>query len=358
MKVITSKAPARVCLFGEHQDYLGLPIIACSIDKYITIKGSPNRFKKFRIQLPDLNKKRIISINKSLNKVKCNDYFELALKVLKKYNCIPKEGYDVMVTSEIPINAGLSSSSALMIAWINFLREICGKSVENQAEWLGKVAYEAEVLETGKGGGKMDQYAIALGNVILLNTGKDLSWKKLSTSFEGLVIAESGIPKNTIAVLQKLKFQTRKAISLVLENFPDFNLLTAKLKDVTTYSSCLPINLVPYFYAAMKNYDITKKAIELFEQPKINLNALGKLMNEHHNILQDHLQITTPKIDQMINAAQEAEARGAKIVGSGGGGSIVIMTSNNKKNIINAILKQNAVKAYPVSVNTGAYIQT
>ena len=25
-------APGRICLFGEHQDFLGLPVIACAID--------------------------------------------------------------------------------------------------------------------------------------------------------------------------------------------------------------------------------------------------------------------------------------------------------------------------------------
>ena len=37
-----SKAPARICLFGDHQDYLGLPVIACAIDKYIIVEGKPN----------------------------------------------------------------------------------------------------------------------------------------------------------------------------------------------------------------------------------------------------------------------------------------------------------------------------
>jgi len=36
------KAPARICLFGDHQDYLELPVIACAIDKYITVEGKPN----------------------------------------------------------------------------------------------------------------------------------------------------------------------------------------------------------------------------------------------------------------------------------------------------------------------------
>ena len=33
------KAPARICLFGDHQDYLGLPVIACSIARFINLKA-------------------------------------------------------------------------------------------------------------------------------------------------------------------------------------------------------------------------------------------------------------------------------------------------------------------------------
>ncbi len=37
---IRVKAPGRVVLFGEHQDYLHLPVIPMAIDKYITIEGT------------------------------------------------------------------------------------------------------------------------------------------------------------------------------------------------------------------------------------------------------------------------------------------------------------------------------
>ena len=39
---IISKAPGRVCLFGDHQDYLGLPIIATTIDKDCLLYTSPS----------------------------------------------------------------------------------------------------------------------------------------------------------------------------------------------------------------------------------------------------------------------------------------------------------------------------
>ncbi len=52
---IISKAPGRVCLFGDHQDYLGLPIIATTINKEITIEANKNSTEEFKIFKKDLN---------------------------------------------------------------------------------------------------------------------------------------------------------------------------------------------------------------------------------------------------------------------------------------------------------------
>jgi len=77
-------------------------------------------------------------------------------------------------------------------------------------------------------------------------------------------------------------------------------------------------------------------------------------MNEHHSVLKNRLKITTPKIDNMIEAALEAGAYGAKIVGSGGGGSIcAIAPKEYKQRVINNILKAGAKDAYAVSITSG-----
>ena len=42
-------APARICLFGEHQDYLGLPVIASAINLKLKITGKKrnDNFRSF-----------------------------------------------------------------------------------------------------------------------------------------------------------------------------------------------------------------------------------------------------------------------------------------------------------------------
>ena len=54
-------------------------------------------------------------------------------------------------------------------------------------------------------------------------------------------------------------------------------------------------------------------------------------MNKHHYYLKNLLKITVPKIDDMINAALNTGALGAKIVGSGGGGSITVLAPKNRE---------------------------
>ena len=55
-ETITSQAPGRICLFGDHQDYLELPIIACAVDRRLRINATPNGTNQLLIQMLDLNK--------------------------------------------------------------------------------------------------------------------------------------------------------------------------------------------------------------------------------------------------------------------------------------------------------------
>ncbi len=80
---ITSIAPARICLYGDHQDYLNLPIIAIAIDRYIEVKAISNLAEGFYINKADINKKDIIDYNLDYNYKGKAEFLRIALKVLK-----------------------------------------------------------------------------------------------------------------------------------------------------------------------------------------------------------------------------------------------------------------------------------
>ena len=79
------KAPARICLFGDHQDYLGLPIIACSIARFINLKAVANKHQKLYIKLPDINSERIIEVSENFENLEKGDHFAAALRVVRRH---------------------------------------------------------------------------------------------------------------------------------------------------------------------------------------------------------------------------------------------------------------------------------
>ena len=357
MDKILSIAPGRTCLFGDHQDYLGLPIIACAINKHITLQATKNNSDYFFLDKPDVNIKRKIYFKDEIILPKNPDFFLSTLQVLKRYGCIPNCGYDIKITGTIPINAGTSSSSAIVVAWVQFLLKAFGPQELLTPKKIAQIAFESEVLEYNFPGGKMDQFSISLGNIIYLETGKNFLVDVINLPLEGLIIAESGVKKDTIGLLKELKGNSWKAIQEVENKIPNFTMKTAKMENLTSYLDCLTDDLKPYFEAALGNYHVTKMAFQEFKSGHINLEKIGSLMNLHHHYLKNLLKITVPKIDDMIDAALNSGALGAKIVGSGGGGSIVVLSNKeNEQQILDAILAVGAKDAYAVNVEKGANV--
>ena len=357
MKKITSLAPGRTCLFGDHQDYLGLPVIACAIDRSIKLIAKENQTDTFVLNMVDINEIRVINIHEAFEKLEPRDYFASSLRVLRRYGCKPTSGYTITITGDIPINSGTSSSSALLMAWIRFLIEAFGVDQEVTPEFLSKLGYESEVVEHGEPGGMMDHFSIGVGNIVYINTQKPFSFNVIGTELKGLITGVSGVPKETIGLLGELKGNALMAIDVVKQNYPQFDLNSSEIEDLDKYRNCLPDRLIPFFEAAVRNYYFTKEALKEFEKPVLDLKKIGALMNGHHEVLRDLLKITVPRIDAMVNAALKAGAYGAKIVGSGGGGSIVVIADpKNEDAVIKGILDAGAQEAYAVNVDPGVRI--
>ncbi|WP_413997889.1 mevalonate kinase [Flavobacterium sp. W1B] len=358
MKEIISLAPGRTCLFGDHQDYLGLPVIACAISRSIKLTAVQNNTGVFKLDMIDIDQQRIIDINQIFSELEPRDYFASSLRVLRRHGCIPNVGYDIKVTGNIPINSGTSSSSALLLAWINFLVTAYGVNEEVTPEFISKMGYLSEVVEHGEPGGMMDHYSIGVGNIVHIDTRDPFSFTVIGTELGGLITGVSGVPKETIGLIGDLKGNALLAIGTIKQSFPDFDLNKTEIEDLDKYRNYLPDRLIPFFEAAIKNHHYTKMALIEFQKPSLDLKTIGALMNQHHAVLRDLLKITVPRIDDMINAALKAGAYGAKIVGSGGGGSIVVMAEpGNEAPIVEAMLAAGAIEAYAVTVDPGSRIQ-
>ncbi len=354
-KKVVSKAPGRVCLFGDHQDYLGLPIIATTINNEIIIQAEKNSSNEFKIYKKDLGLTDIITLNNEFDKDE-RDFLKIALNVMKDYDCIPKSGYDITITSTIPINSGLSSSSALIVAWVNFLLTTF-TNYEITPNLLAEIAYRIEVLEIDGSGGKMDQYTIANGKTIYLDTVTN-DIRPFNHKLCDMVIGVSNQGKDTQGLLRSLKESASKSIQVVNSHIKDFSLKNIKNIDLEECLKFLDESLKPYFRAAVGNYKTTIDAKNEFQKENLNIEKIGDLMNIHHNFLKNDLKITTPEIDNMIDIAKEFGSLGTKIVGSGGGGSIVCLSNDRSASskIVNELKSYGVKDAFIANQGKGPTI--
>ena len=350
MKDIYIKVPARICFFGDHQDYLGLPVIAGTINRFITVYAKENNNNSFNISMPDIKRKRIINIQNQILNVKQGDYFLSSIDILKKLGFNFHKGYDVVITGDIPVNAGLSSSSALVVAWIRFLIQIQEDSKKISNFQIGKWAHESEAIYFDQPGGLMDQYTIAHGGLVFIDT-EFAKVEKLPNNLSNLVVAESGIKKETLNVLKKAREYAQNSIKSLLKKHPDFDIKSFKEEDYEKYRNLIPKKYQTYFYSTIFNYIITLKAKNHILLNQINFKFLAELMNEHQFILDNYIKNTPKKMAKMILEANKSGALGSKIVGSGGGGCIVAMVEKkNISKVIETFIKNGAVNAYEVKL--------
>ena len=74
-KPIVAKDPARICFFGDHQDYLKLPVIAGTINRYIQVEGQRTIEPDFNFYLTDIQKYKLINLNNKANNILDGDYY-------------------------------------------------------------------------------------------------------------------------------------------------------------------------------------------------------------------------------------------------------------------------------------------
>ena len=349
--------PGRVCLFGEHQDYLNLPIIACAISLRIEITGTKREDSLINIYLPDINQIETFSLRSQLEYLKDRDYFKSSINVLKKNGFKFSKGFDCVIHSEIPINAGTSSSSALIVSWISFLNQFSDSPQKLSSEKLAQYAHEAEVMEFDEPGGMMDHYSTAVGGIIYLHFNPTISLEKINSELGAFVLGDSLEPKDTKYILGKVKEQVISITNKLNSNEPSFSLMDISESELHKYEKDLTSYQFDLLRATIKNRDITKEAKKVLSKSPIDHKKIGRLLNEHQSVLRDSLKISTPKIDKMIEASLKIGALGAKINGSGGGGCMFAYVPNNPEAVAEAIEKEGG-KAYIIYPDKGTEVMT
>jgi galactokinase len=346
-------SPGRMCLFGEHQDYFGLSIIAGAINLRITISGRRIPEKKFIIDLPDIGEREEFPIGEVLPYTKARDYLKSAVNILQRQGVRFTSGWSCVLRGDIPINAGTSSSSALVVAWQKFLLEASGDPRAKEPETIAELGYLTEVAEFKEPGGKMDHYASSCGQVVSIHFDKVMRLNKFRSPLKTFILANSLQKKDTTGMLGFIKSNVLRGAGKVQEKIKGFNLRSPLTPEILKEIDRLPTDEQRLLRGTLMTRDLAAQGELLFRQEKFDHEEFGRLLSKQHAVLKDHLQISTLKIERMIEASLKAGALGGKINGSGGGGCMFAYAPNDPEKVAKAIEKIGA-KVYIVHVDDGA----
>ena len=200
----------------------------------------------------------------------------------------------------------------------------------------------------------MDHFASVHGGIIHIEMTEENKVTILPAERDGFVIGDSCEKKDdTVGDLKRIREIIETEYSELSKKIPDFSNRHTSVNQVYGLSRARPEKNRQMAEASLRNRDLTARAFKLLKSKSPKSEVVGSLINEHHEILRDDLDRSTPKIEKLIQAALDAGALGCKINGSGGGGSMSAYAPGHEEEVAAAIEKEQG-QSYIVGIGRGA----
>ena len=282
-----SKAPGKIILFGEHFVVYNNRAILCAINKYAIVTSEKTNTDN--ILISSSLGQASIQKDQDVDKVekKFRPFFYIAKQAIAKNNF--DKGISIKIESEIPIGAGLGSSSACCVAAAASILNLFNNT--NKKEIL-ELAIQAEKTIFPNSSGA-DCTVSVYGGIIEYQREKDFLKIDTENEFNFLIIDSEQVHATDKVVGRVKKFKE--------ENENIFSELCSEEERLITKA-----------LDSLKNND---------------LETIGKCMAQN----QIYLEQIGVSNDILLSITKEIEkiTFGAKITGAGDGGCIIALTQKD-----------------------------
>ena len=347
-------APGRVNIIGEHTDYNDGFVMPCAINYGMAVSFAKRNDSIWRVYAIDINEQDEFDLSQDFTQSehKWANYVRGVVKYVQEQCPDFKQGADLVMTSDVPMSSGLSSSAALEIS-IGKTCQVLGNLPLSLAQ-IALIGQKAENKFVGANCGNMDQLTSALGQ-------KD---HLVMIDCRSLEITPTPVPQGySIAIINsnvKHDLVTGEYNSRRQECEQAAKFFGVKaLRDVTPEQFHARENELKaeselaYKRAKHVVYE-DQRVLDAVVALKANdMVKLGQLMGESHDSMRDDFEITIPEIDYLVELAQVAIGKngGARMTGGGFGGCIVCLVPNEKVEALRQLIADNYEKQTGIKEN-------
>ena len=311
--VRTWSAPGRVNLIGEHTDYndgLCLPFAVEFRADCAVRQTSSGRLRIASAQRPG----ELLDVPiDALAPGSALDWAAYIAGAVFLHPC-RAPGLEVLVDSDVPEGAGLSSSAALVCATL--------AALGTPRSSIPALAQRVENEFIGVPCGIMDQTASTLcrqGCALLIDVAAGTATDvKLALGDEvQLLVLDTGAPHRLVDGEYALRREECAS--------------AARLLDVPTLRQARTSGGLPQPERGRARHVLSEnsrgeQAVALMRQGDVR--SIGPLLTMSHFSLRDDFQVSVPQLDVAVEAALGAGAHGARMTGGGFGGSIIALVDD------------------------------
>lgn len=375
------RAPGRVNLIGEHTDYNGLPVMPMAIDRNVWIAG--RRRADAEVHLANLGPfpERAFALAADIPPFAAGDwgnYAKAAAQGLRRHvGASLDRGANLVIDGNVPDGAGLSSSSALVVA--SALALLAAADVDVSFPELAELLPRAEQY-VGTLSGGMDQTISLLGRAghalridfrplrhrpvplppghvfavahSLVRADKSGGARRAYNQrvaecrlaafvLARRLVADRAAEVDVLGDLPRLLGQAPGEVAALADRLPDGS------PDLAAIAAGLGMAAADLGAAVVLPADVDDRFVlrararhVLREAGRVDAAeaALGRgdvaefaaLMNASHASCRDDYAISCGAIEELVAAARGAGARAARLTGAGFGGCIVALVETER----------------------------
>jgi len=381
------RAPGRVNVIGEHTDYNGYPVFPMAIDRDVVMAISPSSGETVEVVNSDSRyERRLFPARFPLGAYPQGDwgnYIKAAINGILEAEIVDRQralGFHAVVGGTIPESAGLSSSSALVVASALAFLTSNGTTVETQT--LAELLAHAERYVGSEGGGmdqavsllaeprkglKIDFFPLRAQSVdlpmelefvvcnSLVRAPKTESAQhaynrrvvecRLAAALLSRALSDRrGKVQHTTLLAdlspEKLKMDEREVNAIAEQAIGEEPLSLAEISRRlqepvdTVRARCLALKSGGFLPEPRDGFLVWKRyrhvvtearrveaAVQALQEG--NIQSFGELMNRSHASCRDDFGISCPELDALVSIARRNGALGARLTGAGFGGCTV-----------------------------------
>ena len=327
------RAPGRVNLIGEHTDYNDGFVLPIALDRYTWVAAAPRADRTIVVHSREYDETvRVEPETQSAQGPQnhWSDYVRGMAAVLDDAarGGQPRvQGADLLIASDVPIGAGLSSSAALEVACGYALGDLSGRSLD--LDRLARAAQRAEHEFAGTRCGIMDQMIACHGRrgaALLLDT------RTLACRHVPVAPAVRVVVCNTMVRHQLVsgEYNERRAdceagVAVLARTTPSIRALRdATLDELDAVRDEMPVRVSRRCRHVVTENARVEEAADALRAD--DFHRFGVLMGASHLSLRDDFEVSCAELDTMVEILRTLDGvYGARMTGGGFGGCAVAL---------------------------------